>query len=196
MAIPPQVEMPATADRAHQSGPGGRWTFYNGADPVAVWTHEEMQDALEAIRQAQEVKEVILHQDVLLVPERVVVSVTEHAVERAKERLGWSRPALLRMALKAKQEGLVLRDTAGGLHRYIASQHMAHKGHTSIIHGLAIFIFGGHVLITVIPVPPKYRKAVGHTRSKKIQTVTSPCTNTKQKNPNSSPKKAKSVSSR
>ena len=92
---------------------------------------------------------------------------TDHSVDRAKERCGWNRGALERMAEKALLEGISTRDVAGGLKRYIDRQHILFPGHRSLIHGHVVFIFAGVTLITVLDLPHKFRRAAIASRPNK-----------------------------
>lgn len=84
---------------------------------------------------------------------------TDHSIERAKERCNWNRGALERMAVKALSAGTSAKEVAGGLRRYIDRQHILHPGHRSLIHGHVVFIFAGATLITVFDLPHKFRRA-------------------------------------
>lgn len=84
---------------------------------------------------------------------------TDHAVERAKERCGWNRAALLRMATRAQECGVCGNDVAGSLRRYLDKLAITHPGKHAKIHGCWIFIFGGRVLVTVLELPHQFRRA-------------------------------------
>ena len=99
--------------------------------------------------------------------------ITDHATKRAKERLGLPKRASARNADQAYQYGIRQHETTGGLHRYIEALYWKHRtaNNIRIYHG-NVYIFCNKTLITIFPVPPKYRKAAekaerNHTRKEK-----------------------------
>lgn len=83
-----------------------------------------------------------------------MVKVTEHAEKRAKERCGWSRSAIHRMAEKAFVEGTTHAETRGKLHRYLSKIFMKEQNTNNLrIYGTNIFLFAGSTLITVYNIP-------------------------------------------
>lgn len=94
-----------------------------------------------------------------VIPEETPITITEHAYDRMKERLGWNKKAADRMAPKAFRKGIRHGETRGSLHRYLDSIWFSHQNATDMrIYGQAIFIFRGKTLITVYEMPQKYRK--------------------------------------
>lgn len=100
-----------------------------------------------------------------VIPEdRVIARVTEHSIQRAKERLGWTPSATLRMAQKALDSGVRHADTAGRLKRYIDGLYLLHgKGNNTRIYGEHVFIFEGATLITILYLPNDLRRAARST---------------------------------
>ena len=91
---------------------------------------------------------------------RVMPLITNHAEERAKERLGWNRAALNRMADKALNEGIAHSQTRGRLNRYLTKLYLNHrKGNNNRVYGEHVFIFHNEVLITVVLLPREIRRA-------------------------------------
>lgn len=96
--------------------------------------------------------------------DHVLARVTEHAIHRAKERLGWPPGATLRMAQKALDSGVRHADTAGRLKRYIDGLYLLHgKGNNTRIYGEHVFIFQGATLITILYLPNDLRRAARST---------------------------------
>jgi hypothetical protein len=87
--------------------------------------------------------------------------ISQHAYERAKERLGWSPSVLDKMALKAFTEGLKHSQTKGHLHKYITKQWFKYKhANNARVYGENIFYFSNNVLATVYQVPQDLRKYI------------------------------------
>lgn len=76
--------------------------------------------------------------------------ITDHAYERAKERLGWKKQALNKMAKLAFDKGVKHKETKGTLNKYIYKLWVSHKFCNNIkIYGEDIFFFSNNTLITV-----------------------------------------------
>ncbi len=92
-------------------------------------------------------------------------NVTEHAYERAKERLGWKSKVLEKMAEKAFLEGIKHKDTKGSLMRYMTKLWFKYKHCNNVrIYGENIFFFCDNKLITVYQLPNDLRKHVKYCR--------------------------------
>lgn len=88
-------------------------------------------------------------------------NVTEHAYERAKERLNWRPKTLDKMAQRAFNEGVQHKDTKGTLHRYITKLRFKYKYCNNIrIYGENIYIFCDHKLITLYRLQAKLIKHI------------------------------------
>ena len=91
---------------------------------------------------------------------RITPLITDHARERAKERLGWNHSALDRMAERALNEGVAHTHTRGRLNRYLGKLYMERKkANNTRLYGEHVFIFSNEVLITVFPLPREMRAA-------------------------------------
>lgn len=74
--------------------------------------------------------------------EAVKVTVTLHAEERAKERFGWNKDTLLRMAKNAHERGSKYSALSGHLQRYIKGKlEYCNDGDSIVVHGDAAYIF-------------------------------------------------------
>lgn len=97
----------------------------------------------------------------------MTISITEHAYDRMKERLGWNRKAGERMAQKAFVQGITHGETRGSLHRYLDGIFLSYNNANNMkIYGEAIFIFRNDKLITVYALPTKYRKYMAESKRK------------------------------
>lgn len=96
-----------------------------------------------------------------------MTSVTNHAVKRTKERLGLSKKLAAKNAERALAEGLRHRDTGGSLYRYIESLYWKNRTANNVrIYCNYVYIFHDSLLITVYPLPQRYRKTVDKLRRK------------------------------
>lgn len=89
------------------------------------------------------------------------IEVSKHALERLKKRCGLNRKAAIATARKAFAEGVQHKDTRGRLNRYLSKLFLEYKTANNIrVHGLYIYLFCGHTLVTVLHVPNQLRKHV------------------------------------
>jgi hypothetical protein len=90
-----------------------------------------------------------------------IINVTNHAFDRAKERLSLNANALTRLAEKAFTSGLKHSDMKGKLEKYITKLWFMHKSADNIrVYGENVFVFIGNTLITVYQLPNELRKYV------------------------------------
>jgi len=83
-----------------------------------------------------------------------VITITDHAYERAKERCGWNKNALDRMAEKVMVNGINHNKVSGQLKRYIDKIYLQHRNASAFkIYGAYLFIFSSDKLITVYKLP-------------------------------------------
>lgn len=76
--------------------------------------------------------------------------ITEHAYDRAKERLGWKHSVLDKMAEKALKQGVNHSEAKGTLKKYITKLWFEHKFCNNVkIYGEDIFFFSNNKLITL-----------------------------------------------
>lgn len=89
------------------------------------------------------------------------VTLTRHAVERGRERLGLGLVQLQRQAQKAWDCGLQNVDTRGELMRWLEDNQRRHgKGNASRIHGEHVYVFEVATLITILVLPQQFKRAV------------------------------------
>lgn len=94
--------------------------------------------------------------------------VTRHATKRAKKRLGIPKRCSEKNAEKALQYGIRHSETTGGLNRYITSLYLRHGTANNIrIYCGNVYIFQNERLITLFPLPQKYRKTADNLKQKK-----------------------------
>lgn len=99
------------------------------------------------------------------------ITISRHAFERARERLGWPARVLERMASRIFGFGLSVNDTAGALHRYMEDKE-AVAGALARSYGETLFIFqtganaGDVTLVTVWPLPGEIRGSLRRMRQK------------------------------
>ena len=85
--------------------------------------------------------------------------ITKHAVQRTKQRVGLPKSAAARNADRALRDGIQHNETSGGLHRYIEALYWRHCTANNIrIYCNNVYIFHDDILITLFPLPGKYRK--------------------------------------
>lgn len=85
--------------------------------------------------------------------------VTKHATRRTKERVGLPKRLSKKNAEKALQEGIRHEETRGSLHRYIGALYWRNQTANNVrIYCNNVYIFHDDILITIFPLPQKYRK--------------------------------------
>lgn len=84
---------------------------------------------------------------------------TGHAAERLKERLGATKDSAHRIAQNALDRGMWHSEARGGFKRYLDSLYLSHRVAANMrIYRDAVFLFDAACrLITVVPLPRKYR---------------------------------------
>lgn len=96
------------------------------------------------------------------------VVVTKHAAKRTKERVGLSKKIADKNAQKALECGITHAETTGRLSRYLDSLYFHNKTANNIrIYQRNVYIFNQNTLITILPLPAKYRKLVDQLQTKK-----------------------------
>jgi hypothetical protein len=100
------------------------------------------------------------------------MKVTDHAIHRASERLGWNEKALGNTAEKAWDQGIKHSDTSGSLNRYLTKLFFTYRKADNIrIHGEVIFVFCQDTLVTVYLLPSEYKKVVQKIRDRQSSIV-------------------------
>lgn len=98
----------------------------------------------------------------------MMARVTNHAAKRTKERLGIPKRISEKNADQALKLGIKHSDTSGSLRRYITSLYWKQQTANNIrIYCENVYIFHNDTLITVFPLPQKYRKTVDRLRKEK-----------------------------
>lgn len=89
---------------------------------------------------------------------------TNHSIERARERLSLKRRSLERLANKALSKGIRHAETNGSLKRYISVlwENSGEKINNARILGEVIFLFIDKTLITLYQLPLEFRRVLGH----------------------------------
>jgi hypothetical protein len=93
---------------------------------------------------------------------------TDHAIQRAKERLSLREESLARLANKAITEGIKHAETNGKLKRFISGLWSeGHAINNARVWGEVIFLFRDRVLITLYQLPLEFRKVLSHYKRQK-----------------------------
>ena len=87
--------------------------------------------------------------------------ITVHGSRRATERIGIPKKAVDRNAEAALTKGLCHSEANGPLRKYLAALYNRYGQSAGNIrvYGNFVYIFNGHILITVLNLPTEYRKA-------------------------------------
>lgn len=89
------------------------------------------------------------------------VIITDHAYDRAKERLGWNKSAVERMMPKVMDNGSLHKDFSGKMKKWIDKVYLSHKNANNFrIFGGHCFILQGNILITIYDIPHNLIKYV------------------------------------
>lgn len=89
------------------------------------------------------------------------IHITEHAFQRARERLGLNRPATERLVARAFDKGLQHAHATGALKRYLDGVFLARGTADNLrVYGEAVWVLTGTRVITVLRVPLEHRSAV------------------------------------
>lgn len=91
-----------------------------------------------------------------------VAVLTNHAVDRAKERLGLKKRSLQRLADKALSEGLAYRDCKGAIRKYMGYLSKTYRANNIRLYGENLFAFKDTTLITVYRLENRYAKRMRH----------------------------------
>lgn len=97
----------------------------------------------------------------------LMARVTNHAARRTKERLGLPKKLSHKNAENALRYGIRHSDTSGSLNRYISALYWKHETANNVrIYCNNVYIFHGETLITIFPLPQKYRKTAARVNRK------------------------------
>jgi hypothetical protein len=90
-----------------------------------------------------------------------MIVITDHAYDRAKERLSLNKSAIDRLALTAYEKGLKHSEAKSHLYKYVTKIWMSYKTANNVrIYGENIFLFHDNILITLYQVPFDLRKYI------------------------------------
>lgn len=91
----------------------------------------------------------------------VEVILTDHAIERLKERVGLNRKAGQRTAEKAYHHGTPPEATTGDLRTWLECLRCSATNATNLrLYGQHLYLFKGAILITVYWVPKEHLKSL------------------------------------
>ena len=94
--------------------------------------------------------------------------VTRHAEKRTKLRLGIPKKSVMKNAEKALRYGLKHKETTGNLNRYITSLYLRYGTANNIrIYCDNVYIFQGTTLITLFPLPQKYKSTAARLKERR-----------------------------
>ena len=101
------------------------------------------------------------------------INISDHAIERARQRLGWSARSLRRMASRVVSVRRSADEISGVLHRYLEEQEFS-SGALARSYGENLFIFqrstaGELTLVTVWQLPAEVRGVLRRRREKVIR---------------------------
>lgn len=87
------------------------------------------------------------------------MELTQHAIDRSKERLNLNKQSLSRLAEKALKTGKKYSECKGKLRKYLDKLWLNHKTcNNPRIRGEVLFLFKGNKLITLYQIPLELRK--------------------------------------
>lgn len=87
------------------------------------------------------------------------MELTQHAIERSKERLNLNERSLLRLAEKALETGKKHSECKGKLRKYLDKLWLEYKTANNVrISGEVLFLFRDDRLITLYQIPLNLRK--------------------------------------
>jgi hypothetical protein len=88
-----------------------------------------------------------------------MIDLTEHSLERAKERMSWNADVLLKMATKAFESGHKPKELRAALKRFIDAKAIQHRS-TAYIYGEVAYFFKHNRLITLFEIPNDLKKCL------------------------------------
>lgn len=90
-----------------------------------------------------------------------LIIITDHAFERAKERLSLNRKVFMKLSEKAFDKGLKHSEMKGNLKKYATAIWFKYKtGDNMRVYGENLFLFEKNILITVYQLPNNLKKYV------------------------------------
>ena len=96
------------------------------------------------------------------------MEVTRHADKRIRKRVGLPKSAVQANARKALRYGITHAETTGGLRRYLDYLWHQHETANNMrIYCGNVYIFCDETLVTVWPLPEKFRKRASDLKQRK-----------------------------
>lgn len=80
------------------------------------------------------------------------ITISSHAKERLKERLGLNKKSMIRMANRAMKKGITELECSRRIRHYLQRVSTKHKRITRIYAGF-VWVYGEGNLVTVFPLP-------------------------------------------
>ena len=100
----------------------------------------------------------------------MAVKVSRHAAKRTKERVGLSKKIADKNAQKALDEGITHAETRGSLNRYLNHIYFSDRTINNVrIYQHNVYLFAGKTLVTILPLPQKYRSTVDKIRESRVK---------------------------
>lgn len=94
------------------------------------------------------------------------ITISNHAYDRAKERLGFDKKATDKMAVLAYGHGTKHGDAKGRLKKYIDKLFLEHRtANNTRVYGEAIYLFHNQTLITIYRLPNNLKKLASISKS-------------------------------
>lgn len=85
------------------------------------------------------------------------IVMTDHGIQRTKERVGLKKKLADKNAQKAFEFGLTHADTKAGLKRYLNKLYLSYQSANNIrVYHRCVYLFSGNKLITVFTLPQKF----------------------------------------
>lgn len=85
------------------------------------------------------------------------IELTQHSIEKTKERIGLSKKLAEKNARRALERGLTHADCKAGLRRYIDKRFFINHNTNNVrIYHRYVYIFCDKKLVTVFPLPNKF----------------------------------------
>ena len=92
--------------------------------------------------------------------ENDIVYISEHAMQRLKERNGWNKKTSLRMMKKVFDNGVRMDNLSKNVKKWLLDQlEEAGKGYYYIVYGQFAYLFNYNTLVTLIHIPIQYTKS-------------------------------------
>jgi len=95
-----------------------------------------------------------------------MITVSLHAYQRAKQRMGLSKHAIDRLAGIAYYKGIRMTEAKGSFLKFLREHFTLKPHHTVIVFANMVFLYDDNLLVTVVHLPAKYYKYVRTLTSK------------------------------